>query len=42
MIVKKTWYSRKTVGFSGRSKYRYEGIFLLGILPIFIIRRSNI
>lgn len=31
MIVKKTWYSRKTVGFSGRSKYRYEGILLVDI-----------
>ena len=43
MILKKEWHSKK-----GRSnllgfvpKYEYEGWFLFGIIPLFIVRHSN-
>lgn len=43
MIVKKVWDSKKGyIGFGGfRPKYTYIGLFLLGIIPLFVIRETN-
>ena len=43
MILKKEWYSKKgrTFLLSFVPEYKYEGWFLFGIIPLFIVRRSN-
>lgn len=43
MLYKKTWWSKNTkiVGFSNTPKYEYEGWFLLGFIPVFVIRHQN-
>ena len=39
MIIKKTWrYGIKFISSDTYVKYNYTGYFLLGIIPIFIIR----
>jgi hypothetical protein len=48
MIVRKTWYSRMTIqqydDKTGKSlpleysRYRWEGWFLFGLIPLYIIR----
>lgn len=36
MIVKKTWYKHKN-----HTRYDYMGIFLLGLIPVFINRTEG-
>lgn len=40
MIVKKEWIKQKPIfkGSSIKHKYLYKGYFLLGIIPIYVVR----